>query len=53
MPPKANATSTTSSRHRKQGMDPAMKAGIGATVCSLLIVALFLLAMQTLPVSVG
>jgi len=32
---------------------PAMKAGIGATACSVLIVALALLAMQILPISIG
>jgi hypothetical protein len=30
-----------------------MKAGIGATACSVLIVALGLLAMQILPISIG
>jgi len=34
-------------------MDPAMKAGIGATICSILILGLVLLAIQTLPVSIG
>jgi hypothetical protein len=34
-------------------MDRAMKAGIAATACSLLIAALVLVAMHTLPVSVG
>jgi hypothetical protein len=34
-------------------MDRAMKAGIGATACSVLIVALVLLTMHALPVSVG
>jgi hypothetical protein len=34
-------------------MDPAMKAGIGAAACSVLIVALVFLAMQMLPVSIG
>jgi hypothetical protein len=32
---------------------PAMKAGIGATACSVLIVALTFLAMHILPVSIG
>jgi hypothetical protein len=38
---------------RNHGMDEAMKAGIGATACSVLILAIILLAMQTLPVSIG
>ena len=53
MPPKANATTAASSRRRNHSMDPAMKAGIVATVCSVFIVALVFLAMHTLPVSVG
>jgi hypothetical protein len=53
MPSKANATTAASSRRRNHSMDAAMKAGIVATVCSVLIVALVLLAMHTLPVSVG
>jgi hypothetical protein len=50
MPPKAT---TAVFRRRKDSMDPAMKAGIGATACSPLIVALTLLAMHMLPVSIG
>jgi hypothetical protein len=38
---------------RKHRVDPAMKAGIGATACSVLILALILLTMHTLPVSIG
>jgi hypothetical protein len=53
MPPKANATNAASFRRRNQSMDPAMKAGIGATICSVLILALVFLAMHTLPVSIG
>jgi len=34
-------------------MDEAMKAGVGATVCSVLILAVVLLAMHALPTSVG
>jgi hypothetical protein len=48
---KANATTATSPRRGNQSMDRAMKAGIGATACS--VVALVLLAMHVLPVSVG
>lgn len=50
---KANATTATSSRRGSYSMDRAMKAGIGATACSVLIVALVLLTMHALPVSVG
>jgi hypothetical protein len=53
MPPKAGATTAASFRRGNARMDLAMKAGIGATVCSVVIVTLFLLAMHTLPVSVG
>jgi hypothetical protein len=38
---------------RRRRMDPAMKAGIWATACSVLIVALVFLAMNTLQVSIG
>ena len=37
---------------RNSSMDAAMKAGIGAAMCSVLILALVFLAM-TLPVSIG
>ena len=50
MPPKANAALY---RRRNSSMDPAMKAGIGATICSVLILTLVFLAMHTLPVSIG
>jgi hypothetical protein len=53
MPSKANATTPTSSRRANYSMDRAMKAGIGATACSVLIVALVLLAMHALPTHVG
>ena len=43
----------TSFRRRNVRMDPAMKAGIWATACSVLIVALVFLAMNTLQVSIG
>jgi hypothetical protein len=51
MPWKAKATIVA--QFCKHRMDPAMKAGIGATAYSVLIVALVLLAMQMLPVSIG
>jgi hypothetical protein len=50
MPSKVNATTARRGNH---GMDRAMKAGIGGTACSVLIVALVLLAMHALPVSIG
>jgi hypothetical protein len=53
MPSKVNATTATSFQRRNGGMDPAMKAGIGAAAFSVLIVALVFLAMQLLPVSIG
>ena len=53
MPSKVNPITVGSLRHCKHGMDPAMKAGIGATICSILILGLVLLAIQTLPVSIG
>jgi hypothetical protein len=34
-------------------MDEALKAGIGATICSLFILAAVLLAMQALPLGIG
>ena len=53
MPPKDHASTAASFRRRDSSMDPAMKAGIGATACSVLILALVVLAMHTLPVSIG
>jgi hypothetical protein len=53
MPPKLNTSTTVAFRRRKDSMDPATKAGIGATACSVLIVALTFLAMHILPVSIG
>jgi hypothetical protein len=53
MTAKANATSATASRRGNHSMDRAMKAGIGATACSVLIVALVLLAMHAMPGSIG
>jgi DNA-directed RNA polymerase specialized sigma24 family protein len=46
-------TDNNPARRGNHSMDPAMKAGIGATACSVLIVALVLLAMHVLPVSIG
>jgi hypothetical protein len=53
MPEKFSATTAASFHRRNHGMDEAMKAGIGATVCSVLILAIVLLAMHMLPVSIG
>ena len=47
-------TMTAAPFHRRsRGMGEAMKAGIGAAACSVLILAIVLLAMHTLPVSFG
>ena len=53
MPEKSPATTAVSFHRRSRGMDEAMKAGVGATVCSVLILAVVLLAMHALPTSVG
>jgi len=52
MPAKDNASSAASLRPRK-GMDPALKVGLRATACSVLIVALTYLVMHIFPISVG
>jgi hypothetical protein len=52
MPAKNKASTATSLRSRK-GMDPAIKAGLRATGCSVLIVALTYLAMHMFPMSIG
>ena len=43
----SNATTAASFPRRNQSMDQAMKAGIGATACSVLILVIVLLAMHT------
>ena len=53
MPKKSDATTATSFHRRNHGMDEATKAGIGATICSVLILAIVFLAMHTLPFSIG
>jgi len=53
MSSKVNATTAASFRGRNHSMDQAMKAGIGATACSVLILAIVLLAMHTLSVGIG
>jgi len=52
MPPKTDATNAALFGRRNSSIDTAMKAGIGATICSVLILVLAFLAM-TLPVSIG
>jgi hypothetical protein len=53
MPEKSHVTSPASFDRRSHGMDEATKAGIGATLCSLVILAIVLLSMHMLPVSIG
>jgi hypothetical protein len=53
MPEKSPATTVVAFHRRSRGVDDAMKAGIGATVCSVLILAIVLLATHALPISVG
>ena len=53
MPEKSHAMTTAAFHRRNRGMDKATKAGIGATVCSVLILAIVLLSMHMLPVSIG
>jgi hypothetical protein len=53
MPEKSHATTAASFHRRNYGMDKATKAGVGATVCSVLILAIVLLSMHILPVSIG
>jgi len=49
----SNATAAASFPRRNQSMDQAMKAGIGATACSVLILVIVLLAMHTVPLTIG
>jgi hypothetical protein len=51
--PVKNKTSTTTSLRPWKGMDQAMKAGLAAIGCSLLIVALSYLAMNMFPIMMG
>jgi len=48
-----SGTQTASFHRRKHGVDETTKAGIGATVCSVFILAIVFLAMHTLPFSIG
>ena len=47
----SNATTAASFPRRNRSMDQAMKAGIGATACSVLILVIVLLAMHTVPLT--
>ena len=53
MPEKSPATTAVSFHLRGRGMDEAMKAGVGTTVCGALVLAIVLLAMHALPTSLG
>jgi hypothetical protein len=53
MSSKGKITTATPFRRRNHSMDPAMKAGIGAIACSVLFLAFALLAIHTLPISIG
>ena len=46
----SNATTAASFPRRNQSMD---QAGIGATACSVLILVIVLLAMHTVPLTIG
>ena len=50
---KSHAASFAWSQRRNRGLDEATKAGIGATVCSMLLLAILFLVMHTLPISIG
>jgi len=50
---KSHATTAAWFHSRSHGMDEAMKAGVGATACSVFILAIAFLAMHALPVSIG
>ena len=38
---------------RRPRMDEAMKAGIGATICSLIILGIMMLVLQVMPIGIG
>ena len=52
MPEKSHVTSRASFHRRSYGIDEATKAGIGATLCSLVILAI-VLSMRLLSVNIG
>jgi phosphomevalonate kinase len=49
----SNATTAASFPRRNQSIDQVMKAGIGATACGVLILVIVLLAMHTVPLTIG
>ena len=51
MAAKTQPRSAASTDRHSHGIDEAMKAGIGAAACSLLILFVILLAMWALPIS--
>ena len=53
MPTKTQPTTAATFHRRSHGIDEAMKAGIGAAACSVLILVIVLLAMYALPISMG
>jgi hypothetical protein len=53
MPEKSHVTTAASFHRRSHRMDEATKAGIGATLCSVVILAVVLLSMDMLPASIG
>jgi hypothetical protein len=53
MPTQSHATTAAPFYRRSYGMDEAMKAGIGASVCSVLILTIVFVAMHLLPLSIG
>jgi hypothetical protein len=52
MSEKSHAANVASFHRRGHGMDEATKAGIGAMLCSVVILATVLLSMHILPVSI-
>jgi hypothetical protein len=53
MPMQSHATTAGAFHRRSHGMDEAMKAGIGATACSVLLLTIVFVAMHLLPLSGG
>jgi hypothetical protein len=52
-PEKSHAAILAWSQRRNRGLDEATKAGIGAIVCSMLLLTILFLVMHTLPISIG
>jgi hypothetical protein len=53
MPAQSHATTAAPFSRRSHGMDEAVKAGIGATACSVLLLTIVFVAMHLLPLSGG